>query len=481
MIRKLFTNKIFIYLATRYGTYAIQFVLSMVIAAKLGPYYLGIYGFVNLIISYFAQINFGIPHSLNVLLVHHKNDEKLNGNYIGNALWLYGILSFVVIILYIVVRLFNIKLNDNYPIDGYLLLITAISILTYINSILTTVLRVKNKVNQLSVVQSLNVLLNFGVVFVLSGESLIFALLITNLLACILTVGIIVRSKVLPQISDVSLNKGLQKEIINKGFYLFLYNSCFYLIFISIRTIISGNYSVEEFGAFTFSFTIANAVMLLLESLITIIFPKIIDLLSSDNHEQIERTLDNMRMGYVSSSHFLIYLAMMFFPLLVLLMPKYNNVLTSMNLISLAVLMNTNSTGYSDLLIAHNQEKKNASISFMALVVNIVLGLLLALVFKVEFSFVIIATLITYLFFSFMCVKEGRSLLGEDNLRITLGKFFPVRLLIPYLCALVISVLQLEYLIWIPFACYILLNWRDIVTMKDMILKIVNNPNIADI
>ena len=481
MILKILKNKILIYLVSRYGTYAIQLLVSMVIEARLGPYYLGIYGFVNLIISYFGQIHFGVPHSLNVLLVHHKDDRTLCGNYTGNALWLYGILNVIVILLYVIVKLFDIQINKDYPIDNYLLLITAIAILTYINSILTTVLRVKNKVNQLSVVQSLNVILNLCVVFVFNGETLILALLITNLFACILTVLITLRAKVIPNISEVSLSKTIQKEIINKGFYLFLYNSCFYFILISIRTIISGNYTVEEFGAFTFSFTIANAVMLLLESLMTIIFPKIIDLLSSDNHEQIERTLENMRLGYVSTSHLLIYVAMLFFPLLVYILPKYSNAVTSMNLIALAVLMNTISCGYTSLLIAKNKEKTAAMISFLALILNVILGLLLVNVFNVEFSFVILATLITYLFFSFMCVWKGRELLSQLSFLSTLRVLFPIRLLVPYVCALLISISKIEYLIWIPLVVYLILNWRDIITMKDMVFKIINNPNIADI
>ncbi len=481
MIKTLVKNKIIVYLATRYGTYAIQFILSMVIAARLGPYYLGIYGFVNLIISYFGQINFGIPHSLNVLLVHHKDDRNLCCNYTGNALWLYGILCGIVIVLYVVVKLFNIQINNDYPIDNYLLLITAIAILTYINAILITVLRVRNKVNQLSVVQSLSVILNLCVVFVFNGEILILALLITNLLACILTILISLSANAIPSISEVCLSITIQKEIINKGFYLFFYNSCFYFILISIRTIISGNYAVEEFGAFTFSFTIANAVMLLLEALMTIIFPKIIDLLSSDNHEQIERTLENMRLGYVSTSHLLIYVAMLFFPLLVYLLPKYSNAITSMNLIALAVLMNTISCGYTSLLIAQNKEKTAAKISFFSLVLNIILGLLLVDVFKVEFSFVIISTLLTYLFFSYMCVWEGRTILNQPSFLSTLKVFFPIRLLVPYVCALIISILKFEYLIWIPLVAYLTLNWRDIKIMREMVFRIANNPNIADI
>ena len=76
-----------------------------------------------------------------------------------------------------------------------------------------------------------------------------------------------------------------QGAILKKGLLLFLYNTCFYFIIISVRTIISGNYEVEEFGLFSFSFTLAHAVMLLLESLMFVIFPKMIGKMTGDNKE----------------------------------------------------------------------------------------------------------------------------------------------------------------------------------------------------
>lgn len=481
LLKKIFTNKIFIYLVSRYGTYALQFIVSIAIAAKLGPYYLGVYGFINLIINYFAQVSFGVPHSMNVLIVHNKRDDIKCANYIANSLWLYAILSAVVMLLYFVVTIFNIKLNENYTIDNYLLLIAIIAILSYFNAILTMVLRVRNKVVRLSIVQSLNVVLDLMVVFLFKGEQLVMALILCNLLANILMMIICVTSKILPKPREVELDMSVQKEILNKGIYLFMYNSCFYFIIISIRTIVSGNYAVEEFGTFTFSFTMANAVMLLLESLKTILFPKIIDLLSSKNHEQINHTLEVIRSGYISTSHLMIYIALLCFPVLVYFMPKYANAITSMNLIALAVLMHANTFGYSTLLMAQNKEKKAAMISFGALVINVVIGLYFALVLHVEFSYVIIATLLTYLYFSFMCVWKGKTLLGKPSVKDAIRNFFPIKLLVPYLSAFVLSCLQLECLIWIPLILYLILNLKDLKNMKEMVFKLINNPNIADV
>ena len=480
-IREIITNKILIYLFSRYGTYAVQFIVSLGIAAKLGPYYFGIYGFIVLILNYFAQINFGIQHSLNVLIVHNKNEKEICDNYIGNSLWLYFLLSIIIVLFYAVIVIFDIEISQDYPIKKYLWLIVSVAILTYFFSIMVTVLRVRNKIHQLSIVQSLSVIFNLLAVCLFRAETLIYTLVLGQLVSCLLSVFITWKAGVLPNFRNVKIQIKTQAEIIRKGILLFVYNSCFYFILISVRSIISGNYSVESFGEFTFSFTIAHAVLLLLESLMTVIFPKIIDLLSSDNKEKTEQTLEVIRITYVSASHFLIYVAMLFFPLLTFLLPKYANALTSMNLIALAVLMNTNSCAYASLLIAKNKEKTSAVISATALLLNIVLALILVKIMNVGFSYVIIATLLTYLYFSYMVTWQGKKVIGTYNFRDTIKNFFPIRLFIPYLTAFVISVFSYEYLIFLPILLYILFNWRDLVAIKQLGLKLIHNPNMSDV
>ncbi len=480
-IKRILSNKIIIYLLSRYGTYAIQFIVSIAIASKLGPYYLGVYGFVTLLLSYFNQVNLGIPHSLNVLLVHHKHDNQRCFVYIANSLIIYFFVSLFVLLCYGIISLFDYKLSDEYGIDKYLCLITIVGLLSYYNLVMCSLLRVKNKINQLSIVQSLNVVLNLVVIPFFDKEQLVLALIICQLITYIVTIIITKQAQILPKLKYYHINWDCQKEIINKGLYLFLYNSCFYFILISVRTVISTNYEVEEFGAFTFSFTIAHAVLLLIESLMSVIFPKIIDLLSSDDHNKISDTLESIRAGFISSSHFLIYVAMLFFPVLVIMLPKYTNALTSMNLIALAILMNTNSYGYSTLLIAKNKEKTAALISFWALILNIALAVFLSNILKVSFSYVILATLASYLFFSFLIVMKGKEAIGVYKIHETLINFFPLRLVIPYIAALFISLLNIIYLIWVPIFLYLLFNMSDIKMMLCMAQKLVHNPNISDI
>ena len=484
MLKKIFTNKILIYLFSRYGTYAIQFFTSILIADRLGTFYLGVYGFVTLILNYLGQIHLGIPNALNVFLVHNKADKEACENYIASAVILCAYLSVFIALGYILYQLFGFSVVAKYRVDKYMLAVSIVAILTYFNGLFLQVLRVRNQVNQMALIQSLPVLLNFVCAIFLRGEKLLTAIVTCLVVSNIVILFIAYVYKATPHLKfyNGTLIGKYQKSILQKGLLLFLYNSCFYFIVISIRSIVSTNYTVEEFGLFTFSFTMANAVMLLLDSLLTVIFPKMVDLLSSDDNFIIKKTIETIRISYISTAHMLVYCAFLFYPIITnLVLPKYNTALMSMNLISLAILMNTNSCGYTTFLIAKNKEKYAAIISATALILNVVLGLFFAQVVKVPFSLVIIATMVTYVYFSFAIVVVAEKFLGTYTIKSSLKGFFPPRLFVPFLVAVLVSLSGETALCILPMVAYLLFNVKDIKRIKSLVLKLVNNQNVADI
>ena len=481
-LKHILTNKIVVYLGSRYLIYGLQFITSLIIAGKLGPYYFGIYGFVLLLLSYFSQIHLGIPNSLNVLMVHNKSDRAKCDNYVANSLFIYIYFTIVIAVLYILYCFYGFAPIDKYHVDSYLLSVCVIAILVYISGVLTCVLRVRNQINQLSLVTSINAILNIICVVLFSEEQLIISLIVCLIISNVLTIIISFFNNAIPPIKEVSINKTTQVEILRKGIWLFFYNTCFYFIVISIRSIISANYSIEEFGAFTFSFTVASAVMMLLDSMQTIMFPKMVDKLSSTELSQVNHSLDIIRVCYVSAAHFMVYLAMIFFPILTIyILPEYSNTTITLNLISLAVLMNANSCGYSTLLIAQNKEKYSAFISVVSLCVNIIIGLLLVHVFHVGFSLVFLATMITYLLFSFLTVYWGDRLITGYSIKETIRSFFPLKLFIPFVVAFVISVLDIHYLAFIPLIIYLIFNIKDLKRIISYGVIILNNDKISDI
>lgn len=130
-------------------------------------------------------------------------------------------------------------------------------------------------------------------------------------------------------------------------------------------------YTVEEFGYFTFAFTLANAVLLLLEAFSFVILPKVIDRLTSADPQEIKQVIHKLRVNYISLAHGCIYLALLFFPVLLHFVPKYSSTLTGLQLMALAIMLNTNSFGYGSYLMAQNKEKSLpkwlVSVSFLML------------------------------------------------------------------------------------------------------------------
>ncbi len=128
-------NPAILYMLSRYGTYAIQFVNSLFIAVYLGPYYLGIWGFINLVISYLAQINLGIPHAVNVMVSVKKTDLDYSKRIIGNGVSMIIGLCFLVVLFFVLTMFFGVKLGDKYQFSQYVIPVGIIAILTHFNSL----------------------------------------------------------------------------------------------------------------------------------------------------------------------------------------------------------------------------------------------------------------------------------------------------------------------------------------------------------
>jgi len=184
----------------------------------------------------------------------------------------------------------------------------------------------------------------------------------------------------------------------------------------------------------------------------------------------------------VTLSYGLIFLALIIFPVVVNIIPKYQGALRGVNLISITSLLYVNSFGYVSHLMAQNQEKRLSFISIFSLFVNIVLGLFLVLVLKITYDYVIIATLVSYLIFSFLCTEFSRKKLGENiEFKAILFDFFPVRLLVPYLISIGAIILNSEYLMAAPLLVYCILNSNEIRLIFATIRKFIFKPNIIDI
>ena len=187
LLKKGITNPAIIYLISRYGTYIIQFINSLFIAVYLGPYYLGIWGFINLVIGYIGQINFGISHSVNVIVSINKQDEEYVRKIIGNGISMVICLSIVIVMFFILNKIGIVQIGSKYNFSNYIYPIALITALTHLNSLLSNIFRVFGKIHAIAINQTLYPVIVLFVIPFFRGERLLWAMLITNSVAFVIS------------------------------------------------------------------------------------------------------------------------------------------------------------------------------------------------------------------------------------------------------------------------------------------------------
>src|SRR5690554_5914032 len=473
-------NKVVLYLATRYLTYFFQFLSSIIIAVKLGPYYFGIWGFLLLLINYFRITNFGISNATNVLIVQNKENEQKVKDLVVGALISVGVLSLMIVLFAVYYFLFGIPFFQKYEVGVLFYIVCFIAILTHFNILLMNIYRIKNRLFEVAFQQSAVPILVLITCLILRDKELVYALLGAHVVGNILALLLFIFKKKIPWKGTFSVS--ILKAIINKGFFLFLYNICFYLIIVSVKTIISIYYTVEEFGFFTFSYSLANVVLLFLQALTFIVSPKIIDKLKSQDAESVQTLIKNIRVSYVSMAFGLGFLSLIVFPVFLELVPKYKEALTVIQLAVLTVVLYTNSFGYGTYLMAQNKEKTIAKISSFALLINVIIALSLIHIIQVTYEYVILATTFTYVLYTYLCVHFGKRQMGlKDGFLKNFTDCFQLSLLVPYIIAISVVLSGIKLLLPLPLIVYIFLNKKAI---KEIILKvktIINKPNVIDL
>lgn len=479
-IKKIMGNKVAIYLFTRYVVYFITFITYMIMASHLGPYYMGIWGSIVLLLRYFQIFDFGIANSMTVLLVQNKKDRKMCDDLEMSAMVLMGVISLLVIGIGFYYKFVGFPFLDKFGLDNRFYFVCLIAIFQYLNDYFFRVNRVKGYMFEFTFYQTFIHVILLVVVFLAYENTLITYLIgayfFSHLICLLLFVsrgGISFRGHFLSV---------LAKGIIKKGFCLFIYNFFFYLIILTTKTVIAENYSVEEFGSFSLAYTLAHAALLLLTAFSSLITPKLIDKFNTKDVSVIRNTVALLRTNYVACSHCVMYLALALFPVLLMFLPKYQNALMAINLTALAILLYTNSFGYISLLMTKNKERILAVNTFLTCMLNACLAWMLAAVIKVDYSYVILATLFSYLFYACIVVHSGqRCIEGKITFYGIFKEVFPVRLLFPYLIACIMSIINKGCLMWLPIVVFVIFNIKELKEILSTVMTIVERPNVVDV
>lgn len=479
---KLFSkNSIIKYISSRYLIYFIQFVNTLLLAKKLDPFNFGVWGFLQLVIIYFSYFNFGIPSSLNILASINKNRTKYVSLNFNTALILISFLSLLVILIFTISNSIDLNFAEKYKFNENKLYVLIIIILGYFNSIFLNIFRIYNKLIEITFNQSITQISILIITVFFKEVSLINYLLLGMIISNSLSLLLFIKN--CPLDIKFTYSKKLITQLQKSGIYFFIYNTSFYLILISTRSIISFYFKVEEFGFFNFAYSISNVIYLLLNSFIFLVFPKIINKLSSLDNSESYKLINFIRSKYVLITSIISHFAIMCFPIFLIFFPKYEDAIYTFNLITLTQLVYANCFGSPVLLMSRKKEKKIALSAFMILIVNIVLTLIFVKLFKVNYSQVIIASSLTYVIYTMNINRLSLVEINKYNGLVNLiSSTFKLSLIVPLIISFIFSILQIHSIFFIiPFLLFIIINKKLIIDSFNSIKEVVKKPELINI
>lgn len=476
---KLLTNKVFLYISSRYVTYVIQFISTIYIAIDLGTYYFGVYGFVLLLISYLSNLNFGITHSATVLLVQNKNDEQKIKDIVSNSILLVTIISLFVLILSLFYNIFQFNYFEKFNIDKYFWFVPIIAITGHFNVLFQTIYRFRNRLFEIAFYQSFRPFLVFVSIFLATEENLLYTVLSCYTIGELISFFIFILRRGVPFAVKFSFKNC--KELIAKGLYLFIYISSYAMIVISTRTFISYYYSVEDFGFFTFSFSLANAILLFLHAFAWIITPKVLDKLNSNIKGEIILTIEKINTNYNTFSYLLLFVTISIFPYLLNFYPEWKETLLTLNITMISIIVSSNAYLFSSFLMSKNKERLLSIISVIILFVNVLLSYIFIVVLNLQLEYTILSILISYFLFGLACSYFTYKSITNYKFSSIFSNFFPTRLLIPFGILLCAIILDIRYATFISLFIFLILNIKELKIIISSTKEIIINSNIINL
>ncbi|WP_420187042.1 lipopolysaccharide biosynthesis protein [Bacteroides pyogenes] len=313
------------FVGTKYLTYLVYFIISIIIANKLGLFYFGIYGFLKLLMQYFAYTNLGVNYSGIVIMSEQtKLDDKKNLLILNSSLCI-SVFCFAACISLFVLGYKTIfpEINDKYLVDSYIYYICVIVVFKQINQIFINLNRIYNRLKVINWAYLIPCIAEFVVLAFGSEEVLLrnimWAMMISNGLVTLL---FYLRN---PFEINWCIDRFISSIIITRGLKLLFYNISFYFIILIAKSFMSSHYPVEEFAQYSFSYNISEAVMLLNNSISFLIYPTLLNKFHTvgDVGEKL-KIMKQTQDTYMAVANMIIVIVFMFVPFLSYIVPEYS-------------------------------------------------------------------------------------------------------------------------------------------------------------
>lgn len=470
-------NKRILFTLNRYLSYVLKFVLTIFIAAQLGPYHLGLWGFYLMIIEYYQYSLFGLQYSVNVdLSVIDKNTstaEQQLGCISFNALLISAVLGGV----YMAVAVFSVclfpQMGSEYELSSHLVPVVGIAVLNALATVFMNIYRSFDEFFEIGFSELTFTIVPFCALFLFSGSELIDWMLWLMLGARVLHIALYIVRFRFPLMWNPDAE--LSRHLLMSGFGLMLFNISYNLFFIISKSVVGANYAVEVMGQFTFAFTLTNAAVYGIQTMLFTVYSKLLyDFGSATGAEEIYDLVRGNARAYNLAVSTVIYLMMGALPVLFMVFPKFTAVLPLLVLFLVSRVIFTIGTMYGTLIFARKQQTQAVRYS---------LGLLLAAMpfmwlaghFHAEIAVYGVITLIYSVGYAVLQLISARKVIGlQKPVAAVLFDNAAWTIILPGLLAMVAVYFAPRYwLLGVPVLFFVL-NLRSLQADLPKMLKLIS-------
>lgn len=216
-----------------------------------------------------------------------------------------------------------------------------------------------------------------------------------------------------------------------------------------------------------------------------LIFPKIIDKFITGSNLPSIKLINDISICYSVAISLTVYLSLIFFPFAISIYPKYNDALLGLNIASIAILFQSKLMGFNAFLISKNKEKLIFTYTFLALILNIIIGLIIVLILKLSFNWIYLSLIFTYFFLS-ICYSYSTFKILKNNYSLieAIKHSTNYKMILPVFSAFFVfnnNYHNFNLLLFLPFLLFVILNLKEIFKMFRLIVVFLNNPDILKI
>ncbi len=388
-------KKELIFTIGRYIGYFFQIIKGFLLAKILGPELFGFFGIFLLVQQYLVYSNFGIQYALNIKLSVNDNNKSTLSKSIKSIIDS----SFTLIIfsssLLLIVSLFlifsKIDLNFVVPTSHFIIGLLVITILFHIQEVFLNVFRIKK---EFYVILFTEICISISAIVVIpffDGIELLYAVIISWILALILSVTIFkINYK-----HTIKWDIKMVRPLIAVGLPFLLYNFSFNLISMASRSFVAFNFKISEMGFFTFAVSLTTAIMLVFNSVSWIIYPRLITQLSDKKltKMQLESLLFGLTKKTLAVLFVLILSSIMFLPLIFSFLPKYSVSYKTVVVLLINQIVINSAFALTSYLVGRNMFNVLITSSIFALVFSCLLMFLFTS-FNFDYAWIAFANLI---------------------------------------------------------------------------------------